>query len=408
VTFYSGESIVSDLFQLPVETQQSVGTSGFAKFELTENPFPAAGIDSGAFYKDHMVDELRRVNEWLREVGNATSNPDPGKSAVRPLALFGSLGVGKTHLLRYLERGLDQNVKSPVLRKGLAEEGMTRIVLANLMLRYLPTATAPELDDEPGVELLRAIIQYAQTNDGGAERLLQVVAGGSPIQAPLHRLLRSKPSDDYDPVTWFSRWMRREYTTPTQRMKLNLSGGIESEGQALRAVADILRVARAAGLLQVWFLMIDQLEELWREGVVTPSRRARFLTDLRTFIDQALEGAPVAVLLAWNTTVTQVGTDVGLHISNDYQALWQRLGQPIDIPQLQRKDIWPFAEEYLRAADVRSSSSAGRLSFYRLLKDQTNSVISELDEKSNSSAYAPRAVLDAWRRRAETTANPGR
>jgi hypothetical protein len=396
---------VSDLFQLPVGKSQAASGSPFEKFGLAENPFPAAGIDSGTFYRDHMLDELRRVNDWLHDVSTATA-ADPPKP-VRPLALFGSLGVGKTHLLRYLERGLKASGKSPVLCKALADEGMTRILLANLLLRYMPTPASGGADDrEPGVGAIRAIVEHARESDDG-DKLLSVLRDGSPVREPLSRLFSD--SDDDDGVVWFSRWLRREYTTSTQRMKLGLAGTIEGEGQAIHAVTDLMRVARAAGLVQVWFVMIDQLEELWREGVITPSRRARFLTDLRCLIDQSLEGAPVAILLAWNTTVSASSySDVGSQIKADYHALWQRLGQPIDIPQLTREQVWPFAEEYLRSAEVRSSSKDGRKRLFDLLKAETKAVIEELDQESGrlggSSLYSPRSALSVWRRKTDDVA----
>lgn len=387
-----------DLFQLPLGTASAPSASNpFARYGLVDNPFPAAGIDSGLLYSNHMLDELRRVNEWLTRVQRATEGSVP--NPVPPLAIFGSLGVGKTHLLRYLERGLEQSKSSPVLRKGLADEGVTRLVLANLFLRYLPGV--PDAA-EPGSGLVRVIVDEAKRRKISSDKLLEVLREGSPIEAPLRIILGG---DEPDAITWFGRWLRRENTTSTQRMKLGLAGVLEGEGQAIRAVADLLRIAKAVGLIQVWFIMIDQLEELWREGVVTPSRRARFLTDLRFLIDQSLEGAPIAVLLAWNTTTSGFASEVSAQMRNDYQALWERLNKPIDLPQMSEDHVWPFAETYLKAAGIRNAPREEGRPLYEAMKRSTAAVLEDLNERGRSASYAPRTVLEAWRRRADDVAN---
>jgi hypothetical protein len=200
--------------------------------------------------------------------------------------------------------------------------------------------------------------------------------------------------------------MRRENTTPGQRAKIGLSGVLESEGQAIRAIADLLRLAHAVGIIQVWFVMIDQLEELWREGVITPSRRARFLTDVRLLVDQAFEGAPIAVLLAWNTYASIANpSDVGTQIESDYHALWQRLGRPVDLPMLKEADIWPFAQEYLADEGIIASAPGGRKTLYELLERQRDSVLRVLKQQEADGAFAPRHVLRAWREAADRIAS---
>lgn len=149
-------------------------------------------------------------------------------------------------------------------------------------------------------------------------------------------------------------------------------------------------------------LMIDQLEELWREGVITPSRRARFLTDLRALIDHGLSGAPVAVLLAWNTTTG--GSQIGDRITEDYRALWERLGEPVDLPPLSASHVWPFAQAYLAHAGVSASApSPRRKQLNRELEARASAVLSALQEDSlhRDSGFPARRVLREWRKVAE-------
>ncbi|MGB2987806.1 MAG: hypothetical protein WBE26_18210 [Phycisphaerae bacterium] len=386
---------MSDVFQLPTGAQPQVVGNAFAQFGLEKNPFPVTGFESGVLYTDHMQKEVSRVNEWIHEVLRANS-------AFRPLAIFGSLGAGKTHLLWALERGLRSN-QAHVLRRGLADEGMTRLVLANLILQHTPLSDLEDQAGEPATRLLQRIV-------GALHRSVfdpNVVLGeGSPLRAPLQALQQSSNGDPKR-VLWLSRWMRREYTTPAQRTKLGLSGVLESEGQAIRAIGDLLRLARAANIVQVWFVMIDQLEELWREGVITPSRRARFLTDVRLLVDQALEGAPIAVLLAWNTTTNAPQSDdTSEHMQRDYLAFWQRLGDPVDLPLLKQSDIWPFAEAYLNHAGVTNDASdQKKKNLYDRLSQQRPSVTKSLQVAHDEDGLAPRQVLHEWRESANRIAS---
>ena len=387
---------MSDVFQLPTGAQPQVAGNAFAQFGLEKNPFPVTGFESGVLYTDHMQNEVSRVNEWINEVTGADS-------AFRPLAIFGSLGAGKTHLLSALERGLRSN-QAHVLRRGLADEGMTRLVLANLMLQHTPLSDSEDQEGEPATRLLQQIVKALQTKVFALDDILPE-GSGSPLRAPLQALQQSS-NDDPKKLLWLSRWMRREYTTPTQRAKLGLSGVLESEGQAIRAIADLLRLARAANIVRVWFVMIDQLEELWREGVITPSRRARFLTDVRLLVDQALEGAPIAVLLAWNTTTNAPQSDdTSEHMQRDYLALWQRLGDPVDLPLLRKSDIWPFAEAYLNHVGVTEEALDERKNLYGRLHQQSAAVLESLQKQDGEDRFAPRQVLHEWRERANGIAS---
>lgn len=379
-----------DIFQLPIGDEPATSTNPFQQFGLNSNPFPASGIDSGVLYAEHMREELHKVNTWLREVDQATKN----NRAVPPLAIFGSLGVGKTHLLKSLEHGLNQNPKSPALRKELGDEGLSRLVLADLFLRYLPFSDDEGI--EPGVGLLNRLVEAGRVEDT-KKAMIAALRAGSLIKVPFQEACKSS---DPDLMVWLSRWLRREYTTPSQRGKLGLAGVLQSEGEAIRAIADLMRLARAADIIQVWYVFIDQLEELWRADAVSPIRRARFLTDLRHLVDEALENAPIAVLVAWNTTI-DLGmfhtstTNVQERIEDDYRALSQRLGKPVDIPVLRREDVWPFAEKYLSKAGVTDDGNGKSL--FLALKGCVSDI-------QNTQQLAPRKVLEAWRLRAQSIA----
>jgi hypothetical protein len=389
---------MSDLFQLPIGTAGTATGGPFSKYGLETNPFPPTGLESGVLYTDHLTSELTLIQGWIDEVGQATQTAGSPPAAIRPLAIFGSLGVGKTHLLNFLEQGLRRNQSTPTLRKGLADEGMTRLVLADLFLRYLPFS---DEQSDPGTGYLRRLIDAGRQSAGVRDRMRASLREGSPVRVPFFAAL---DADEEDSVTWLSRWLRREYTTPAQRSKLGLSGVLQSEGEAVRAVADLMRLGHAAGVLRAWFILIDQLEELWRPNVITPTRRARFLTDLRHLVDEAFEGAPIALLLAWNTTVEEDlfsgPPDVRDRMEHDYRALWQRLGDPVDLPALRQADVWPFALKYLHAANIRGDSQEPqKKKLFDLLEAASDDVVRERTA-NGLGGLAPRKVLSAWRTKA--------
>jgi len=111
-------------------------------------------------------------------------------------------------------------------------------------------------------------------------------------------------------------------------------------------VIHLLRVAATLGQLRLVVLLLDQLEDLERKSEITPLRRARFLTDLRIFIDEGLERAPIALCTAWNTQ----GAEFMNSLQSQYPALASRLGDRAMVPGLPQSHLIPFAQAYLDAA----------------------------------------------------------
>jgi hypothetical protein len=362
------------------------------------NPFPEPGLDTGAFYIRHMEPQIKALETWVSDAQAATDPVSPAHQPVRPIAIRGSIGVGKTHVLKALEKDLSEGDGLAVTRKNLPEEGMERILLANLLLHNLPSGHPDtEITGEPSsVPILdRIVARLAGDRRPAIMTELEHLAPRS-LFAQAFQSVVASGRDDYRAV--LARWLSRGMTTPTQRAKIHLARPLEGEGQAIRAIADLLQLARAAGELQVWFVLVDQLEDLWRPGVVTPGRRARLLTDLRFLVDLALEGAPIATLLAWNTEVNAED-----HIQVEYQALWRRLGTPVDLPGLGQKDVWPFAQEYLKHATVRKSATqlrSRRDRFRTALEARTPQVVRTLTNDPQArlgSVFASHRVLHHWR-----------
>jgi hypothetical protein len=141
-------------------------------------------------------------------------------------------------------------------------------------------------------------------------------------------------------------------------------------------------------------LLLDQLEDLERKSEITPLRRARFLTDLRIFIDEGLEGAPIALCTAWNTQ----GTAFMNSLQTQYPALASRLGNRAMVPGLPQSHLIPFAQAYLDDAYGETGN--------RLLKidAQTAASLAGSLKPLPGGDVAPREWLDQLRKWAEREA----
>ncbi len=403
---------MSRVFQLgrPKGPSESSERARFERHGFVGNPFPEPGLERGVLYSGHMEGELERINTWLERTQNLALG-DP----VTPLAIRGTIGVGKTHLLKAIQDGLEAGGERIfVCRRALTEESMKNLLLATLLLHSLPegdrqTPLRPEMSSQ--IPLLDRLVSAERLlhHRNAIHEAMERLGSESPLRAPLQKLIGMKDTRaEAEARKLLATWLLRGPTTPAQRGKIGVSSALDGEGQAVRAVADLLRMGQAAGLVKVWFVLLDQLEELYRPHVITPGRRARFLTDLRLLIDLAYEGAPIAVLLAWNTEVALVSGSAEDRLQQDYRALWRRLGTTIDLPGLKEKDIWPFAQAYLDAAPKVSGRDRERKAFQDGLQSSIAEVVATL-KNDKEARLGPEHLMTArvlhhWRQLAHQRA----
>lgn len=410
---------MSQVFQLGTSTTSradSVEPTPFWRWGYRENPFPAAGVSSRVLYTEHMQPQLGEINHWLLDTQRACSVEQRDTlPIVRPLALRGALGVGKTHFMTHLQQGLSGAGNNIIVASTLTASGMTRLLLADLLVGALQDSGGHDLPSLPGgrspVPLLDRLIDLARREPVRARAAVASLGSSSLLGSALDHLLGSTDASALsDHRVWLGKWLIRAYTTPAQRSKLGLSSGLSGEGQAIAAVADLLRLGWRLGLVDTFYFMLDQLEELWRKGVISEGRRSRFLTDLRSLVDCGLSGAPISVLLAWNTEVVTsfAGQQTVDRLAEDYRALWRRLETLVELPGLRRQDIWPFAGDYLDEADEKLAlprADAQRKQLRGRLERASHAVLASLEQDRQAQLGADRfavyKVLQAWRRKAE-------
>lgn len=318
------------------------------KWGVTGNPFPASAVAHPDPYDGHILpDDLESLNSWLS--GAVSETTDDNRSR-RPLAMKGSIGVGKTHWLHEAERAIRSYREEAHLEKqiivsyhALTDVGMKTLSLGGLMKEGLE-----------GSDILRdTLIACGEVTDDDFD-----LPSATPLRVPLQRLARARGGDRQEISQAFEAWLFRRHVSPSMLGRLGASGRLESEGQWVRALAHFTRVMQKLSGFRAWIVLLDQLEDLWRRDVTTPLRRARFLTELRSLIDEAYAGAPISVAMAWNTAVAAeasrkgIPTDVEDQLRKDYIALFTRIHQDrvIEIPELSTEHLLPFAETFVRAA----------------------------------------------------------
>jgi len=87
-----------DIFD--IEQEESISTP-YTLIGYPRNPFrPEPDIDvldTGPFYKDHIIRQLRDITQWLREIHR-------DRTSSQTLSLVGTIGIGKTRLIRFIQR----------------------------------------------------------------------------------------------------------------------------------------------------------------------------------------------------------------------------------------------------------------------------------------------------------------
>lgn len=311
------------------------GVSGnpYAKLGFPYNPFrepsPEAPWTSRPFYRGHMSKELQRISRWVADTHSSARRT--------PLNIVGTIGAGKTWILGYLEEVIANTPVSEhawVQRLLLSDAGFARASIGRLLIRAVERARGPAADaPEDCMSLLW------QTIRGDA------VEARGPLMLAIARLQAETEASQVERAAWLSQWLRGQRLTERQQRELALPRRIDWEGELVREVAELVRGARSAGVLKTFYLLIDQLEEVFRPDF-TELRRARMLTDLRTLVDETVdEGAPLGLLLAWTPDAHR------RLLPEEYSALASRLQDVVRIPPLTYEHAQGFAEAWVTTVD---------------------------------------------------------
>jgi hypothetical protein len=358
---------------------------------VERNPFPESGVGHGVNYEDHLIDgQLETISDWLQHA------LDTHETQWRPLALKGSIGVGKTHwlwtieeLVQSHEREQRLNGKIFISRHTLTDAGMRSLNLGSLMHEGLTRSSIIE-------RTLRAFREESWSDSVQPE-----LGTASPLYAPLDKLAHCADKDVEEQIDLFRSWLLRSRLSPTKLDRLGVNDRLDLESIWVRAQAHLCRLAGQVMGFLGWFLLIDQLEDLWRRGVTTPLRRARFLSELRSLIDEAYEGAPIAVGMAWNTTVTNTGRgtppDIERQLQKDYYSLFTRIhgDRVLEFVGLPREHALPFARAYIDKV-ARSESTEGTQPLLHYLTGELSSLLDSIGPEREIMPRQWLQILHRW------------
>jgi hypothetical protein len=152
-----------------------------------------------------------------------------------------------------------------------------------------------------------------------------------------------------------SHWLQRAQLTRAESDLVGLHRRIDWEGELIPVAAELLRLAKDAGVLHTFYFFVDQLEDLFRP-TFSELRRARILTDLRGLVDEIDEGTPVGLLMTWSPELTAAASysghrdEVERLFQSRYEALYTRMQRRrVSLPLLELQHAVPFAAEWVDA-----------------------------------------------------------
>lgn len=324
-------------------TAQGGQANRYAPLGFSRNPFVPQDDDDqdGPFYSGHMQAQIGEIQLWLTE---SIEKQPPA------LSIKGTIGVGKTRLLKALRRGIqagEEERHSYAVLVSLSKSGYTRPSAGQLLLDILDVF-APKWDTNAKsapTGVMPIVWSILKADRAPSEETV--------IGKALSQARQSNGDSHVEQAMMISRWLHRIPLTPSQSAATGLYGRLDFEGQMPDVLCDLLTAAREAGVLNKLFLMIDQLEDLFRPSY-SELRQSRLLTDLRNLVDRQDAGAPLAMIFSWSPDLDLLEGfyrgRVELAMQRSYAALYSRLTRRlVTLDKLRELHITAFAQTYLDA-----------------------------------------------------------
>lgn len=310
----------------------SAKPSGIERLGYPRNPFALTDEDvlRPPFYSDHIERELRAIGEW-------TKGALSGQRL--PLSIVGSIGVGKSRVLTMLRDALlTQALPGIVVDKiAITDGGYGKASLGALLVTSLERARVSGAEPPPDnvIGLVWSIVHAPRRVDGTTPLRQALAKAQTGIDGVGGRRMAAA----------ISKWLTRSPLGPAEAAEVGLQRRIDWEGALIPVVADLVTCAREVGRLNTYFLLLDQLEDLFT-GAFSELRRSRLLTDLRGLMDQIDQGMPMALVLTFGPEIQGQSTDA--QIARSYAALASRIERKkVDLALFERQHAERFAQKYV-------------------------------------------------------------
>ena len=315
------------------------------------NPFVPQDDDEteGPFYTKHLTSQVAMLLEWASE--SLEKN-------VPALALKGTIGAGKTRVLRALKHSLMAariENKIHVEHVFLNRAGYSRPNVAGFILGALETFKPDwSLANCPTCPITVMPIVWAIAHSDLPPKSSRLVG------IYMTKLQQSNDKEHNSEV--LTRWFRRDSISASQGRSFGIIGRLDAEGTHILILSDLLRVAKECGVLNKLFLFVDQLEDLMRPSY-SELRKSRILEDLRSLIDYIDEGAPIGLILSWSPEIDYGNyvfrmTNVDQILETTYMAFYSRARRKmVQLDNLGLTHAPEFAEQYAEFAKVDANAS---------------------------------------------------
>jgi hypothetical protein len=331
--------------------QQAEGVDPFfAGYGLARNPFPPARtiIPQVLYNQEEALGKfVSRVKELIQ--------PEPQR---RSFGIIGGTGGGKTHFLRHCQE-LMLNFGRESSHHFITVEFPAGTGSVLQLVREIVRRADEQSRERGEIDLLTALIR-------NADDLNRFSLVKQPEVRSVMQLLFQANSTDFVPpdrdraLTFDSlreiakKWLSANALTQTERKYLGVFSRLATPSMAVRAMGELLTLARTLGVFDGMLLCLDEMEALFTSGL-SASKVQSFLQDLRYLFDDALRGTTGYSLL-----IITGSTGNGLTVLTDFNyPLYQRLGLEASAradlqPVANLDDARSFAEAYINYEHERA------------------------------------------------------
>ena len=334
----------------------------YGRYGLKRNPFPYSGIPRR---EPTFCADRERELETIAEVINFSY----GRNSTH-IALIGSYGNGKTHILRYIKSQVNRQLKEDldsraiagyVITPGVSFVDMYRNLMHDLGQDFFVELAWEFLGKITYKEFIRNQIEFKENTEGITEELRlqpliikKYVEEGSILLPQIMKEARNtflQLVKNTDVATAFLqliaentsilawKWLSGEQILYEQRRRMNVVSPIESDDTALMVFQDIRNIMRYLGY-ELLGLLIDEFELI---EILHYKQKQRYLNTLRHLIDLNPEGLCLIISCT---------PEVWKNIIMEYHAFSERIFRELILRPLNQDTIHLLIQEYLASSRI--------------------------------------------------------
>ncbi len=297
----------------------------FERYGFLKNPFPKAGDQTAepCYNQDDVKTAFKDKFLSFAQSEGQTSHR---------LLILGDHRVGKTNFLLYSQRQISKLQNEGVL-EGFVP--LYIVVSSDNFLRDVHRSLIVELENRVFLVFFETILRNYEgalfQDSSDFKRAIDTIV--KPLQPKLQEGI-----DETD-VRRFAKWFSGEKCTQKELQALGgIFSSIDTSSLAIKYFRDFVNLSRRLDVFKGLIILLDEFELIFGKAV-TSSKRARYLQDLRHFIDTMQVGTLLVV-----ASLPAILTD----FQRDYPALKNRLGDPIELSPIQdKKQAVGYARAYL-------------------------------------------------------------